>query len=165
MKRVLFAASLALAALYATTGSGQSGLKSFERGSWQRLLHAHSGRPTLVHFWGVTCGPCKVELPELGDFMKRNPSVDVVTIDADLVPNSDTAVLSMLEGAGLSVAENWMFDDGFPERLRYEIDAAWQGDIPRTILISSKGEMATIEGSVEPSMLQKWSDAQVAAAR
>lgn len=165
MKRMTLVAMLLLTGLYSTFASEPSKLRPFERGSWQRLLKAHSGRPTLIHFWGVTCGPCKVELPELGDFMKRNPSVDVVTIDADLVPNSDTAVLSMLEGAGLSAAENWMFDDGFPERLRYEIDAAWQGDIPRTILISSKGEMATIEGSVEPAMLQKWSDAQVAAAR
>jgi thiol-disulfide isomerase/thioredoxin len=165
MKRMTLVAMLLLTGAYAGGASEPSKLRPFERGSWQRLLKAHSGHATLVHFWGVTCGPCKVELPELGDFMKRNPSVDVVTIDADLVPNSDTAVLSMLEGAGLSAAENWMFDDGFPERLRYEIDAAWQGDIPRTILISRKGEMATIEGSVEPSMLQKWSDAQVAAAR
>jgi thiol-disulfide isomerase/thioredoxin len=165
MKRVLFAASLSLAALYAASGFGQSGLKFFERGSWQRLLHAHSGRPTLVHFWGVTCGPCKVELPELGDFMRRNPSVDVVTIDADLVPNSDAAALSMLQGAGLSSAENWMFGDGFAERLRYEVDPAWQGDIPRTILISSKGDVVLIEGSAEPSVLQKWSDEQAAATR
>jgi thiol-disulfide isomerase/thioredoxin len=162
MKRMTFAALLLLASLPATSASEQTKLKSFERGSWQRLLRSHAGHPTLVHFWGVTCGPCKVELPELGEFMKQHPSVDVVTIDADLVPNSDAAVLSMLEGAGLLSAENWMFNDGFPERLRYEIDAAWQGDIPRTILISRKGEMATIEGSAEPFLLQKWSDEQAA---
>jgi hypothetical protein len=71
----------------------------------------------------------------------------------------------MLQGAGLSSAENWMFSDGFAERLRYEVDPAWQGDIPRTILISRKGEMATIEGSAEPAMLQKWSDEQATATR
>ena len=49
-------------------------LKPFERGSWQQLLRAHAGRPTLVHFWGVTCGPCKVELPLLGQFMKDHPA-------------------------------------------------------------------------------------------
>lgn len=162
MKRLLFAALLSLAALHAVSGFGQPKLKSFERGSWQRLLRAHANRPTLVHFWGVTCGPCKVELPELGEFMKQHPAVDVVTIDADLVPNSDAATLSMLQAAGLSSAENWMFTDGFAERLRYEIDPAWQGDIPRTLLISRTGEIATIEGSAEPSALRKWADEQAA---
>ena len=165
MKRMTFAVVVLLASLPAAPASEPSKLKSFERGSWQQVLRSHAGRPTLVHFWGVTCGPCKVELPELGEFMKRNPSVDVVTIDADLVPNSDAAVLSMLQGAGLSSAENWMFSDGFAERLRYEVDPAWQGDIPRTILISKNGDGLTIEGSAETAVLQKWSDEQLAATK
>jgi hypothetical protein len=71
----------------------------------------------------------------------------------------------MLQGAGLSSAENWMFNDGFAERLRYEVDPAWQGDIPRTILVSRNGDIATIEGAAELSALQKWSDEQVAATK
>jgi hypothetical protein len=58
-----------------------------------------------------------------------------------------------------------MFSDGFAERLRYEVDPAWQGDIPRTILISRSGDIATIEGSAEPSVLQKWSDGQAITAK
>ncbi|HET7885101.1 MAG TPA: TlpA disulfide reductase family protein [Bradyrhizobium sp.] len=162
MKTLIIAAMLVLASTAVSPASEPAKLKSFDRGSWQQLLHAHAGRPTLVHFWGVTCGPCKVELPELGAFMKQNPAVDVVTIDADLVPNSDAAAFSMLQGAGLASAENWMFSDGFAERIRYEIDPAWQGDIPRTILISRKGETAIIEGSAELEVLQKWSEGQAA---
>ena len=149
--------------LLAAVASEPSKLKSFERGSWQPILRTHRGRPTLVHFWGVTCGPCKLELPELGAFAKAHPAIDVVTIDADLVPNSEAAALSMLRDAGLSTAENWMFSDGFAERLRYEIDPAWQGDIPRTILISANGDMTTVEGSTEPAALQTWFEAQAAA--
>ena len=71
----------------------------------------------------------------------------------------------MLQNAGLSSAENWIFSDGFAERLRFEIDPAWQGDIPRTMLISGKGEITTIEGSAEPAMLEKWSNDQVASTK
>ena len=53
--------------------AGRSALKPFQRGSWQDMLRTHAGRPTMVHFWGVTCGPCKVELPLLGKFMKDIP--------------------------------------------------------------------------------------------
>jgi hypothetical protein len=42
----------------------------------------------------------------------------------------------MLAQTGLATAENWTFGDGFIERLRYEIDPRWQGEIPRTVLIA-----------------------------
>jgi thiol-disulfide isomerase/thioredoxin len=151
--------------LSATASEAPQQLKPFVRGSWQDVLRSHAGRPTLVHFWGVTCGPCKVELPLLGKFMTDHAGIDVVTISADLVPDLPGATRSMLEKAGLWSAENWTFSDGFVERLRFEIDPAWQGDIPRTILISRDGTMTTIEGSAEMKELEKWSDQQLAVKR
>ncbi len=68
-------------------------------------------------------------------------------ISADLVPNLDGPTRAMLEKAGLASAENWIFSDGFVERLRFEIDPAWQGDIPRTLLVARDGTVITIEGS------------------
>ncbi|MCC8958304.1 TlpA family protein disulfide reductase [Bradyrhizobium sp. Pear77] len=165
MKRHLLAALVLLATLPSALAAGEGAPKAFERGSWQKLLHAHAGHPTLVHFWGVTCGPCKVELPQLGQFMKDHPDVDVVTISADLVPNLPEATRSMLDHAGLASAENWIFGDGFAERLRFEIDPAWQGDIPRTMLIARDGTITTIEGSAEIADLNKWSEAQTATIR
>lgn len=163
MKRQLLAAIFLLALLPAAPASEEAQLKEFGRGSWQQILRAHGGHPTLVHFWGVTCGPCKVELPQLGDFMKRHPAIDMVTISADVVPDLPAATRAMLQRAGLAAAENWIFADGFADRLRFEIDPAWQGDIPRTMLISREGTITTIEGSAEIAELDKWSDAQLAA--
>jgi thiol-disulfide isomerase/thioredoxin len=164
MKRQ-FAAGLLLMALLASApaSEGQSELKSFGRGSWQQLLRAHAGRPTLVQFWGVTCGPCKVELPLLGAFMRDHQGVDVVTISADLVPNLPAATRSMLQKSGLGSAENWIFDDGFVERLRFEVDPTWQGEIPRTLLIATDGAITTIEGSADLAEIGKWLDGQAAA--
>ena len=165
MKRHFLATLILLAALSPALAVEAGAPKPFERGSWQKLLHAHTGHPTLVHFWGVTCGPCKVELPQLGQFMKDHPGIDVVTISADLVPNLPDATRSMLDKAGLASAENWIFGDGFAERLRFEIDPAWQGDIPRTMLIARDGTITTIEGSAEIADLNKWSEAQAATIR
>jgi thiol-disulfide isomerase/thioredoxin len=140
----------------APAAEAPSGMKPFVRGSWQEMLRSHAGRPTLVHFWGVTCGPCKIELPLLGKFMKDHPELDVVMISADLVPNLPHAARAMLDKAGLGTAENWLFSDGFVERLRFEIDPAWQGEIPRTMLIARDGKVTTIEGSAEMPDLEKW---------
>jgi hypothetical protein len=77
-------------------------------------------------------------------------------ISADLVPNLPGAARAMLEKAGLGSAENWIFDDGFVERLRFEIDPTWQGEIPRTLLIARDGTVTTIEGTAEIPDLEKW---------
>jgi thiol-disulfide isomerase/thioredoxin len=165
MKRLL-AAILVLASLAAAPATeASSELKPFVRGSWQEMLRSHKGRPTLVHFWGVTCGPCKIELPLLGQFMKDHSELDVVMISADLVPNLPGAARAMLEKAGLGTAENWLFSDGFVERLRFEIDPAWQGEIPRTLLIARDGTVTTIEGSAEIPDLEKWLLQQKVAAK
>ncbi|HVQ66337.1 MAG TPA: TlpA disulfide reductase family protein [Bradyrhizobium sp.] len=165
MKRLL-AAILVLASLAAAPATeASSDLKPFVRGSWQEMLRSHKGRPTLVHFWGVTCGPCKIELPLLGQFMKDHSELDVVMISADLVPNLPGAARAMLEKAGLGAAENWLFSDGFVERLRFEIDPAWQGEIPRTLLIARDGTVTTIEGSAEIPDLEKWLVQQKVAAK
>jgi thiol-disulfide isomerase/thioredoxin len=106
MKRCLLAAIFFVLSLTAgPAAETPSELKPFVRGSWQEVLRSHKGRPTLVHFWGVTCGPCKVELPLLGQFMKDHSELDVVMISADLVPNLPGAARAMLEKAGLGSAE------------------------------------------------------------
>jgi len=161
MRRDYLATALLLALLPAAAQSSDHELRPFGRGSWQQLTKAHAGRPTIVHFWGVTCGPCKVELPQLGAFMKDHPAIDMVTISADFVPDLPAATRAMLERSGLAAAENWIFD-GFADRLRFEIDPTWQGDIPRTLLITREGEMTTIEGSAEMADLEQWSARQLA---
>jgi thiol-disulfide isomerase/thioredoxin len=166
MKRYLLSGIFLLAFLLSAPASeAPPQLKPFGRGSWQEVLRSHAGRATIVHFWGVTCGPCKVELPLLGEFMRDHSAIDVVTISADLVPDLPDATRSMLEKSGLASAENWIFGDGFVERLRFEIDPDWQGDIPRTMLISKEGTITTIEGSAKMTDLERWSDHQLAAPR
>ena len=64
--------------------------------------------------------------------------------------------------AGLVVDRELDLHDGFVERLRFEIDPTWQGDIPRTMLISRDGTITTIEGSAEMADLEKWSAQQLA---
>ena len=87
MKRQLLAAIFLLVSAGRRAGSRDAvRAQAVRAGSWQEMLRSHAGRPTLVHFWGVTW-PCKVELPLLGKFMKDHSEIDVVMISADLVPD------------------------------------------------------------------------------
>jgi thiol-disulfide isomerase/thioredoxin len=135
-------------------------LRPFVQGSWQELRRVYAGRPTIVHFWGVTCGPCRTEMPEWGRLLRERPDMNLVMVDADLVPNEPDKVIAMLLKTGVSAAEQWLFDDGYEERLRYEVDPHWQGEIPYTILIAQDGTTTTIAGAAEPAQIRTWLDLQ-----
>jgi thiol-disulfide isomerase/thioredoxin len=149
-----------------STGSaGTDELRPFGRGSWQEIRKAHAGRPTVVHFWGLTCGPCRIEMPAWGKLLLERPDLELVVINADLVPNEPDAVSTMLAQTGLAAAENWTFNDDFVERLRYEIDPQWRGEIPRTILIARGGTTTVIEGVADSTVVRAWLNAQGGAAK
>ena len=71
----------------------------------------------------------------------------------------------MLAETGLAPAENWTFSDGFVERLRYEIDPHWRGEIPRTMLIARDGATTIIEGVADLDSVRAWLDGQNANAQ
>lgn len=155
------AALMGVIFLQSTAFAAAADVRTFGRGSWHEIRKAHAGEPLVVHFWGVTCGPCRAELPQWGRLVKERADLHLVTIDADLVPNAPAAVRAMLEQSGLSGrTENWMFNDGFVERLRYEIDPQWQGEIPRTLLIAADGTTTSLEGVADFARISAWLDAQ-----
>jgi thiol-disulfide isomerase/thioredoxin len=156
-KLVLSLLAFAATSAYSATVDN---LHEFQRGSWNQIRQVHNGKPVVVHIWGVTCGPCRTEMPEWGTLLRERPDMNLVLIDADLVPNEAGAVAAMLDQAGLGGAENWVFGDDFVEPLRYEVDPQWRGEIPRTILIDRDGATTVMEGVVDFAAIRTWLDAQ-----
>jgi thiol-disulfide isomerase/thioredoxin len=156
-----FVALCALGLVAITGGAAHDGeIRAFKRGSWQSIREAHAEKATVVHFWGLTCGPCRVEMPIWGKLLQERSDLDLVVINADLIPNETAAALEMLAKAGLASAENWIFADLFTERLRFEIDPQWQGEIPRTMLLARDGTTTLIEGAADPARIREWLDDQ-----
>jgi len=135
-------------------------LRPFVRGSWQALRRAHAGQPTVVHFWGLTCGPCLAELPSWGRLVRERPDMTLVLVDADPVPDERAGVIATLARDGLSGVESWLFDDRFEERLRFEIDPRWQGEMPHTVMLGRDGRSVTITGVADLREVRAWLDAQ-----
>ncbi len=152
----LLAALLLLLALPAAAAAEP---QPFERGSWSALREAHAGRPMVVHLWGLTCAPCLVELPHWGELARERPDLDLVLIAADPVPEEPRRAAATLAKAGLAKTESWMFADRFNERLRYEIDPTWHGELPRTLLIGRDGSVAVLAGVADLDRVRAWLDA------
>jgi len=165
MRRLLIALCLPMLLGAARPPAAAAELQPFVRGSWRAILARHAGRPLVVHLWGLTCGPCRVEMPKWGEFVKERPDIDLVLIDADFVPNDPEAVAATLDKTGLANVESWVFGDGFLERLRYEIDPRWRGEIPQTYLIGRDGEVSSLEGVADLEKVRDWFDAQLRAGR
>jgi len=151
---------LALVLVLTSAGAQSADLQSFGRGSWSKLRAAHDGQPTVVHFWGLTCAPCLVEMPEWGKLQAERPDLRLVMVAADPVPQDPARVSEMLARANLAKAENWAFADRFNERLRYEIDPAWAGELPRTLLIDRDGKETVLTGVADLAEVRAWLDAQ-----
>ena len=132
----------------------------FERGSWAKLRAAHVGQPTVIHFWGLTCGPCLIELPHWGKLRQERPDLKLVLIAADPLPQDPDRVLATLERAGLAGSESWSFTDRFYERLRYEIDPTWAGELPRTVMIDRDGKAQVLPGVADLSTVRAWLEFQ-----
>ena len=161
MRKAIFGALL-LAAFYspAMGSAPQDDLHPFVRGSWQQLVKAHQGKPIVVHFWGLTCGPCLAELPNWTAERKKRPDLDLVLVDSSPFGDDPDEVRTALKKDGLLNAENWLFADSFEERLRYEIDLHWHGEMPYTLMISPDGKVTSVTGLMNFAQLNSWLDKQ-----
>jgi len=154
--RTRLTAIVLLCALPALAGE----FRPFVRGSWQQLRASHAGKPIIVHFWGLSCAPCLTELPQWGQLMRQRPDVGLVLIAADPVPEEPRQMTATLTKAGLASAESWTFADRFAERLRFEIDPDWAGELPFTLCITRDGKISRVAGTVDFAAIRAWIDSQ-----
>jgi len=136
-------------------------IKSFVRGSYQQIVAARQGKPFVVSFWSLTCSYCIAEMSLLKKLHKKYPGLDLVMISTDTLEEKN-AVRAVLADYSLDRADAWVFADGYAERLRYEVDRTWQGELPRTYLFDAKSAAIAISGKLEGKEMERWVKAHYA---
>jgi thiol-disulfide isomerase/thioredoxin len=132
-------------------------LRPFVKGSWQELRNA-SARPTIVHFWGVTCAPCMAELPQWGQLVRSRPDVRIVFVSADPVQVDRSVITTAITKAGIGSAENWLLADAFPDPIRYEVNPQWIGELPYTAMVGRDGRTSFVKGAMDTADVVRWLD-------
>lgn len=130
-------------------------LKPFLRGSYASILQAHAKRPLVVSFWATTCAPCVAELKEWNAWRKTHAGFDLVLVSTDR-PGMEPRARNMLKDIGLDGVESWIFADSFAERLRFEVDPRWRGELPRSYLIAADGAIKAVTGLVAEEDFRAW---------
>jgi thiol-disulfide isomerase/thioredoxin len=147
--------SLVFAFALAASGAAALDFKPYGRGAFAQLTKAHAGRPLLVHFWSVICPPCLVELPQWAKLVAEQKGIDVVFVNTDDEEDRGRAQ-ARIEKAGLTNAEHYGFADDFVEKLYFEADTTWRGELPFTALVAPDGGVVTVTGAVDDPLIVEW---------
>ena len=154
MKRLLLIAALLLA------GLAQAEVRPFVAGSLAQIEHENRGRPFILSLWSASCTHCPAELQALGELLRRQPRLELVIVATD-TPADAPELQRLAASYGLAGGAQWVFADGQPERLRYEIDRRWYGELPRTYFYDRQHRRLGRSGVVPAGELERWVDEHV----
>jgi thiol-disulfide isomerase/thioredoxin len=135
------------------------------RGSYQKIIAAHAGQPFIVALWSVSCTHCGADLEIFERLAKQYATFNLVLISTD-TPEQEAVIVSTLNKYNLGQPEptqkragkvaSWVFADSYTERLRFEIDAQWYGELPRTYFFDAKGKATGISGVLDAQKIKQW---------
>lgn len=126
-------------------GADQTELKPFGVGSYQKILASNSHKPFLLIVWSITCSSCLKEMPLISDIHQKNPALTIVMLAADDISEADQ-IQMILRKNKLSDVENWSYADENTQKLQFEIDPKWYGELPRTYFFDKEHQREGISG-------------------
>ena len=90
------------------------------------------GRITVLDFWATWCNPCLASMPQLDEFTRRHPEVDVLAINLD----DPAEARALFDARGYTMV--LLSDDGETSE-RYGVST-----IPHTVLIDRAGKLRQV---------------------
>lgn len=136
-------------------GNVHAELRPFLPGSLQQIQAEQAGKPFILALWSATCIHCPGELKALAELARRHPRLDIVPLATD-TPDDATQLASLARGYGLGQKPPWVFADPQPEKLRFEIDRRWYGELPRTYFFDSAHRRTGRSGVIPAAQLEQW---------
>ena len=144
-----------LALLLASTATLAEDTKPFVRGSQQAIVSAHQGKPFILAVWSLDCTHCIDDLKLLGELQAKHRNLAVVLVATD-TPAQGGKIEAARKQYRLQRAESWVFADSYAERLRFEIDPEWYGELPRTYFFDAAGGVSAFSGKLERRAVEQW---------
>lgn len=149
------ALALLLAAGSGNVAAAAQEPQPFVRGSQQHIVSSLAGQPFVLALWSLDCVYCRHDLALLGRLKKAHPQLRLVLVATD-PPARRAEIAPTLAALDLGAEASWIFADGFTERLYYEIDPQWYGELPRTYFYEADGARTGISGKLEESAVEEW---------
>lgn len=158
-RRAYLALAMSVVLALPTPATAQE-VRPFASGSLARIVESRDGRPFILAFWSLTCSHCQEEFALFGKLLHRHPKLDLVLVSTDMPEDSET-IHATLEKSGLAKAEAWVFADSFAERLRFEVDNKWHGELPRAYFYAPGEARRAVSGKVAENEIKHWIERHV----
>lgn len=130
-------------------------IKPFISGSYSQILTERRNKPFVFMLWSLDCPSCYKELEMLSQFNKRHTDLNIVLISTDIEASYDE-VQAVLSKYKLEQIASWIFRGESAERLRFEIDPAWYGELPRSYMIKTATKRQVVSGIIAEEKLLAW---------
>jgi thiol-disulfide isomerase/thioredoxin len=112
-------------------------------------------QPLIISFWSIDCPYCIEDLKKLGKALSKNTNVKLITVCVDGKESAKKAE-RILSQANLPKHEQYQYAEVDEDRLRYNIDPAWYGELPRTYFYDAAHQVTPLSGKISNSFLDKW---------
>ncbi len=132
-------------------------MKAFETDSLAQITSQRQGQAFLMVLWSVDCPPCFKELALLQRMGAKLNQTNIVLISADDYQQREAAQ-DVLRDYQLDHLDQWIFSANLPERLRYQIDPGWYGELPRAYFYAPDHQRRAHSGVLDEKTLEAWLD-------
>ena len=112
-------------------------------------------QPLIISFWSIDCPYCIDDLKKLGKALSKNTNVKLITVCVDGKESAKKAE-RILSQANLPKHEQYQYAEVDEDRLRYNIDPAWYGELPRTYFYDAAHQVTPLSGKISNSFLDAW---------
>jgi thiol-disulfide isomerase/thioredoxin len=130
-------------------------LSLFKSDSYQKIAAQYQDDSFLMVLWSVDCPPCIEELPALGKFHQMYPKAKVVMVSTDSI-NQQQDIQQLMVAHGLGDIQQWVFDGESVQAIRFAIDPAWYGELPRSYFHQLNKKRQAKSGRLDERALLTW---------
>ena len=127
----------------------------FDMNTRQVIEKRYIDQPLIISFWSIDCPYCIDDLRKLGKALSKNTNVKLITVCVDGKESAKKAE-RILSQANLPKHEQYQYAEVDEDRLRYNIDPAWYGELPRTYFYDAAHQVTPLSGKISNSFLDKW---------
>ncbi len=136
---------IGLAMLNHTAQAESPLLKPFTSGSYQQLLTSNEGKPFMLAVWSITCPSCIKDMAVLNAVHKAKPELKIIMLSTDDSAESAEAE-KILASNQLTDLEQWIYAEENTQKLQFEIDPKWYGELPRTYFFDKTHQRDGVSG-------------------
>ncbi|MFI3218233.1 MAG: hypothetical protein QX189_03850 [Methylococcales bacterium] len=120
-------------------------LKPFITGSYQQLLSSNTGKPFMLAIWSITCPSCIKDMIVLNAVHKAHPEINIIMLSTDDIAETAEAQ-KILTNNQLTDVEQWIYAEENSQKLQFEIDPTWYGELPRTYFFDKTHQREGVSG-------------------